>query len=113
MKTNDKLGIAAAILVLTGAATFAADPPPDTWTKNCASCHGADGVGHTKAGKKLGAKDMTDAAYQKKFTDDQAFKAVKEGYKDDSGADKMKPFSDTLSDADIKALVAYVRTLAK
>ena len=70
-------------------------------------------MGHTKAGKKVGAKDMTDAANQKAFTDDQAFTAVKTGFKDSTGAVKMQPFADKLSDDEIKALVAYVRTLAK
>ncbi len=85
----------------------------ESWAKNCASCHGKDGAGHTKAGKMLGAKDLTDAAYQKSFTDDQAFDAIKNGFKDASGKDKMKPFAAKLSDDEIKALVAYVRGLQK
>jgi mono/diheme cytochrome c family protein len=112
MRNNNQIGIAAAILLFAGASAFAAEAP-DTWAKNCASCHGTDGGGHTKAGKKKGAKDLTDAAYQKTFTDDHAFKAVKEGLKDDSGADKMNPFADKLTDDEIKTLVTYVRTLAK
>jgi len=36
-----------------------------------------------------------------------------DGFKDASGKDKMKPFSGKLSDDEIKALVAYIRTLAK
>ena len=83
------------------------------WSQNCAACHGADGGGHTKAGKKVGAKDLTDAAGQKAFTDDQAFAAIKAGFKDDQGTVKMQPFGDKLSDDDIKGLVAYVRTLAR
>ena len=112
MKPHLLLGTAASILTLAASAARAADAP-ETWGKNCAACHGADGAGHTKAGKMLGAKDLTDAAYQKSFTDDEAFKSVKEGFKDTTGKDKMKPFSDKLSDDEIKALVAYVRTLAK
>lgn len=104
--------IAALALLALPHSGRAADAP-DTWTKNCAACHGADGAGHTRAGKMVGAKDLTDAAYQKAFSDDQAFKAIKDGYKDDAGKDKMKPFSAKLSDDEIKALVAYVRTLAK
>ena len=60
----------------------------------------------------LGSKDLTDAGYQKSFTDDQAFAVIKSGFKDASGKEKMKAFS-ALSDDEIKALVAYVRTLAK
>ena len=59
-------------------------------------------------GKKLGCKDWTDAAAQAKFTDDDAAKAIKEGFKDADGKTLMKP-AEGLSDDDVKALVAYVR----
>jgi mono/diheme cytochrome c family protein len=111
MKKYLLLGSAASLFLVAGAG-HAADAPA-TWGQNCASCHGADGGGHTKAGKKVGAKDMTDAANQKAFTDDEAFAAVKTGFKDPSGAVKMQPFADKLSDDEIKALIAYVRTLSK
>jgi len=83
------------------------------WTANCAACHGTDGAGHTRAGKKLGVKDLTDAQNQKSFTDDQAFKDVKDGSKDKDGRVLMRPFGDKLSDDEIKALIAYVRSLQK
>jgi cytochrome c1 len=41
--------------------------------------------------------------------DDAAFKAIKEGVKADDGKTLMKP-AEGLSDDDIKALVAYMRT---
>lgn len=112
MKKYSLLGFALSCLLFAAAAGHAADAPA-TWSQNCAACHGVDGGGHTKAGKKLGAKDLTDAGTQKAFTDDAAFTAVKAGFKDASGAVKMQPFADKLSDDEIKALVAYVRTLAK
>jgi len=102
--------LTAAVVALAG---FAHAEPPDAWAHNCASCHGKDGVGHTKAGKLVGVKDLTDAAYQKTFTDDAAFRDIKQGLKDKDGNDKMKPFAEKLSDGDITALVAYIRTLAK
>jgi cytochrome c553 len=82
------------------------------YDKDCARCHGADGKGDTKMGKKNGAKDYTDAKVQAELTDDQAFKAIKEGLKDKSGKSLMKP-AEGMSDADIKALVAYMRTFKK
>jgi mono/diheme cytochrome c family protein len=63
-------------------------------------------------GKKLNAKDLTDATVQASFTDADAAKAIKEGIKED-GKTKMKAFGDKLSDDEVKALVAYVRTLKK
>ena len=52
------------------------------------------------------------AANQKTLTDDQAIKAVKEGLKDKAGKTLMKP-AEGLTDADIKAVVAYMRTFKK
>jgi cytochrome c553 len=82
------------------------------YEKDCAKCHGADGKGETKMGKKLGAKDYTDPKVQAELKDDAAFKAIKEGLKDKDGKVLMRPAEGT-SDDDIKALVAYMRSLKK
>ncbi len=103
----------AAAALLLGAATRLSADAKDNWTKNCAACHGPDGTGHTKAGRMAQVKDMTDAAYQKGFTDDQAAKQIKEGLTDKTGKERMKAFGDKFSDGDIKDLVAFVRTLQK
>jgi hypothetical protein len=49
---------------------------------------------------------------QARFTDDDALKAMKEGVKDKSDKQVMKPI-ENVSEADMKALVGYVRTLKK
>lgn len=82
------------------------------WEKTCTKCHGPEGKGDTKMGQKLGIKDLTDAKIQADLKDEKAFKSIKEGIKDDEGKVKMKP-AEGLSDDEIKALVAYVRTLKK
>lgn len=82
------------------------------WNNNCVQCHGKSGNADTKMGMKLGAKDLTDPKVQASFTDEQAAKAIKEGMKE-NGKTLMKAFGDKLSDDDIKALVAYVRSLKK
>lgn len=82
------------------------------WNQHCASCHGKDGSGSTMMGKKLSVKDYRDAKVQAAFSDDEAEKAIKEGVKTD-GKQSMKPFKDKLSDADAKALVAYIRSFKK
>ena len=82
------------------------------YEKNCAKCHGADGKGDTKMGKKVGAKDLTDAKVQAGLKDDAAFKAIKEGKKDSEGKIQMKPIEGA-SDDEIKALVGFVRTFKK
>ena len=83
-----------------------------TYEKECAKCHGADGKGDTKMGKKLGAKDYTDAKVQAELKDEAAFKAIKEGLKDKEDKSLMKP-TEGVSDDEIKALVAYMRTFKK
>ena len=99
------------VSVFLSCSSRAADVPTN-WTKHCASCHGKDGKGQTKAGKMAGVKDQTDAQYQAGLKDDKMFAAIKDGLKED-GKEKMKPFKDKLSDDEIKALVAHVRSLKK
>ncbi len=83
----------------------------ENYEKNCAKCHGADGKGQTKTGQKLGVKDYTDPKVQAEMKDDKSFKSLKEGMKE---GDKtlMKPF-DTLTDEELKALIAYMRKFKK
>ena len=63
-------------------------------------------------GKKLAVKDYRDAKVQAAFSDAEAERAIKEGVKE-NGKEKMKPFASKLSDADVKALVAYIRSFKK
>jgi mono/diheme cytochrome c family protein len=105
------LAVALVCVCSTAVTAWAADAKSN-WDDNCAKCHGADGRGDTKMGKKLGIGDLTDAAVQAGFTDDQAFKAVKEGFKDKDGKMRMKAI-EGLSDDEVTALVQYVRGLKK
>jgi cytochrome c553 len=90
---------------------FAADGKT-IWDEQCAKCHGPDGKGDTKMGKKLSIKDFSDAKVQAAFTDEEAFKAIKEGLKTPEGVTRMKAI-EGLSDDEIKAAVAQVRSLKK
>jgi len=99
------------MLGLATALSAKAADAKENWGNLCAKCHGAEGKGDTKMGQKLGCKDLSDAKVQADLKDDAAAKAIKEGLKKDDKS-LMKPY-DTLSDADIKALVAYVRGLKK
>lgn len=91
--------------------TLSAADGKELYTKHCAKCHGADGVGTTPMGKKTGAKDFTDAAVQAKFTDAQFASAIKDGFKEGDKV-KMKGY-DELSTEEVNALVAYVRAFKK
>ncbi len=99
------------LALAAGTAAASASDADAIWEKSCQKCHGADGKGDTKMGSKVGVKDLTDAKYQGTFTDDAAFKAIKEGIKEDDKT-KMKP-AEGLTDDDIKALVAKCRSFKK
>ena len=100
----------AAVFGVAAAITASAAEAKDNWANICAKCHGPDGKGQTKVGQMLGIKDFTDAKVQADLKDDAMTKAIKEGMKDADGKTLMKPF-DTLSDDEVKALVAYIRGL--
>ena len=108
----NKLALTTVVSFAVLACTWAAEPA-ENWTTHCASCHGKDGKGLTKAGRMAGVKDLTDAQHQKSFTDEKAIAQIKQGMKDDKGKEKMKPFADKMNDEEIKALVGYLRTFQK
>jgi len=107
-----KILILATVFGFAAAITASAADAKENWDKMCAKCHGAEGKGDTKMGQKLGIKDYSDAKVQAAMKDEDAFKALKEGLKDSEGKTLMKPV-EGLSDDDIKALVAHVRTFKK
>ena len=91
-----------AMMLASSGAAFGADAKT-LWAQHCASCHGKDGSGTTTMGKKLGVKDYSKS---QSFSDAEATNVIK------NGKGKMKAYKQ-LSDADVKALVAYVRSLKK
>ena len=107
-----KMLLLVTLLGLAAALSAKGAEAKENWDTLCVKCHGAEGKGDTKMGQKLGAKDFTDAKVQADIKDDAATKAIKEGLKSSDDKTLMKPF-DTLSDDEVKALVAYVRGLKK
>jgi mono/diheme cytochrome c family protein len=95
-KDDAKSAAAKPAAAADGAALFAAN--------KCSFCHGPDGKGNPKM---KGVPDFTDAAWQKKEGDGELAATIKNGKK------PMPPFGKTLSDNEIKALVAFVRGFAK
>ena len=107
-----KILIIATVFGFAVTITASAADAKENWEKTCIKCHGAEGKGDTKIGQKLGIKDLSDAKVQATFTDEQAFKALKEGLNDSEGKTRMKP-AEGLTDDELKALVQHVRTLKK
>jgi len=106
-----KLILFATAFFVAGMISATAADAQTNWDKQCAKCHGKDGKGDTKMGKKLKAKDYSDPKVQAEFTDDEMFKATKDGVKVD-GKTKMKP-AEGLSDEEITALVKLIRSFKK
>ncbi len=113
MKTHKHYcaGLVLAALLIPANWLSAADAQP-LWDKHCAACHGKDGKGETKMGRKAGAKDYTDPKVQATLKDAQAFQSVKEGLKE-GDKERMKPFAEKLTDDEIKALIAYLKAFNK
>lgn len=109
MKTTTKIALSSLALLLSSGVALAA-PAAENWENLCASCHGADGKGQTKSGKKLKLRDYTDAKVQAELKDEEMCKAIADGVKVD-GKEKMKAFKDEISAEEIKDLVVYIRKL--
>lgn len=100
-----------ALALFAATAVLTAADAKENYDKSCAKCHGADGKGQTPMGKKTGAKDWSDAKVQTDLTDEKISKAIKEGVKEGDKT-KMKGYED-LTDAEVKALVTYIRAFKK
>ncbi len=77
-----------------------------TFKGKCTMCHGADGSGDTAMGKKVAAADLRDAKVQSKADDELISTVIK-------GKNKMPAFEEKLSPEQIKAVIAFIRTLKK
>lgn len=94
-----------------------------SYSDTCAKCHGPSGNGDgpkakdlkDKNGKPITAADLalTDCAKMAKISDDDMFKELKEGGESVGKSKLMIAYGDAMEDDEIKALVAYVRTLCK
>ena len=93
--------IALALFGLAPSAGAADDAGAQTYKSNCVVCHGADGTG-SPTGKSLKAPDLHSDAVQK-MTAAEMITQVSDG------KNNMPPFKSTLSEDQIKDVVAYVR----
>jgi cytochrome c6 len=108
MKRTAVLFLALAIVVLVmPSAARAADAPdaPAIFKAKCAMCHGADGKGQTAMGKNLHLKDLGSDDVQKQ-KNEELEKIITDG------KGKMAAYKGKLTEAEIDALVAFIRTLA-
>jgi cytochrome c553 len=103
--------LAVAATLTAAVVSVSAADVKENWEKSCAKCHGPDGKGDTKLGKRAEVKDFTDAKYQASMKDEDMIKAIKDGVKDGEKI-RMKA-AEGLSDEEMKALATYVRGFKK
>jgi cytochrome c6 len=102
--TMRSMMVLAAAISMAGAAGFAQSSGEAIYKANCQSCHGSSGTPSPGIAKMMGVKAASDPDIAK-LTAAQEFDSIK------NGKGKMKPFSGKLTDAQIKDVVSYFRTL--
>jgi mono/diheme cytochrome c family protein len=85
---------------------FAQVPGADVYKSKCAMCHGADGLAATPMGKSMKILSFKDPAMVK-ASDAQFIASTK------NGKNKMPAYAGKLTDAQIKDVVSFIRTLQK
>jgi len=100
------LSLAAAAALLLSAGAVPAFAASENYQTYCAVCHGDDGKAQTEKGKEKGARDFTNAKWQKSVDDERLEKSI------ENGKGKMPKFKGKISDADVDALVKEVRSFA-
>jgi len=73
------------------------------FAESCVTCHGADGRAKTWHGRLVRAQNLADMKWQQTTSDDEIIHAIK------TGPGAMPAFQKKLSQAEIEALVGYVR----
>lgn len=106
MRLNWKYAALIFLVAQMAAPVFAQGGGEDTYKAKCAPCHGTDGLAATPAGKALKAASFKTPAIVK-APDSELIGIVK------SGKNKMPAWNGKLTDDQIKAVVAYIRTLQK
>jgi mono/diheme cytochrome c family protein len=115
------LSTTASVLALIAAAlvfAFAANPTSanvgsnspvqgaaTSYAKYCVTCHGRDGRSKTSKGRRNHARNLTETDWQGAVSDERVFNSIA------NGRGKMPAFSKKMSDAEIDAMVSYVRAL--
>lgn len=98
-------GVLAAAVLLSEPAR-SDDKSAASYKQKCASCHGPDGKGETPAGKALKVSSFA-SPETAKMSDDELASII------EKGKGKMPKYGATLKPDEVKAMVAYIRTLAK
>ncbi len=97
---------ALAVAVMLCASAKADEKSAALYKQKCAACHGADGKGETATGKAMKVRSFADPEVVK-MSDEDLSSAI------EKGKGKMPAYGKSLKPDEIKAMVAYIRSLAK
>ncbi len=81
----------------------------------CVGCHGASGKGDGPAAASLkpGPGDFTNCKEMASYSDDLLFKIIKDGGAAVKKSAMMPPWGASLTDQDVRNMVAYVKSFCK
>ena len=103
-KTIRSLAVLAATVCMAGSMSFAQSAGAATYKAKCQACHGPSGTPSAGMAKMMGIKAIS-SPEMKKLTEAEMIKATTDG------KGKMPAFKGKLTDAQIKDVVTYFRTL--
>ena len=106
MKIRTGIAFVAIMAATTMTTAFAQGSGADTYKAKCQMCHGADGMGNPPMVKAMGVKPFNAPEYIK-VSDAELIASTT------NGKGKMLAQKGKLTDAQIKDVITYVRTLQK
>jgi mono/diheme cytochrome c family protein len=107
VKKNAVVTLFAALVLAAARPLAAGDARSENFQTHCSVCHGDDGKGQTEEGRKKKARDLTNAKWQDKIDDARIVRSITKGH------DEMPAFGKKLTEPEIKALAAEVRSLVR
>ncbi len=101
--------------LLASGQVSAAEKARDLYRNYCWQCHGMSGNGNGVNVRDMSVqpRDHTDAREMSARSDEELFKAIKEGGQAISKSVLMPPWDGVLSDEEIHSLVEYLRQLCR
>ena len=111
MRTRS-LVLALALLAPAALASPPACPVPSLYDKKCSVCHGDDGKGQTRMGRRFHAPDFSSSTWQAKAKDATLRQVIEDGAVID-GQRRMPAWRDKLSPKEISDLIHFVRGFGK
>ncbi len=101
------------VLLVMSAAAWSAESAEDIYKTYCWQCHGmhGNGMGINIRDMSVQPRDHTGAKEMSGRSDEEVFKAIKEGGQAISKSVQMPPWGGVLDDEEIRSLVEYLRKL--